>query len=80
MNCCPPKPGFTGVRVLDDYPLAELVDRIDWTPFFQTWELSGRYPQILDDAIVGAEHPSAQPLGPWADVILVVVATATVQR
>jgi 5-methyltetrahydrofolate--homocysteine methyltransferase len=38
---------------LQDYPLAALVDYIDWTPFFQTWELSGRYPEILDDPVVG---------------------------
>jgi 5-methyltetrahydrofolate--homocysteine methyltransferase len=49
----PPAPSFTGVRVFDDYPLAELVERIDWTPFFQTWELAGHYPQILDDPKVG---------------------------
>jgi 5-methyltetrahydrofolate--homocysteine methyltransferase len=45
----PVKPSFIGVKSLDDYPLSELVDCIDWTPFFQTWELSGRYPAILDD-------------------------------
>ncbi len=45
----PVKPSFIGVRGLDDYPLSELVDCIDWTPFFQTWELSGRYPAVLDD-------------------------------
>jgi len=45
----PVKPSFIGVKSLDDYPLAELVGCIDWTPFFQTWELSGRYPAILDD-------------------------------
>jgi 5-methyltetrahydrofolate--homocysteine methyltransferase len=50
----PPAPTFTGVRVFDDYPLAELVERIDWTPFFQTWELAGHYPAILDDPKVGA--------------------------
>jgi 5-methyltetrahydrofolate--homocysteine methyltransferase len=49
----PPVPSFLGVRTLDDYPLAELVERIDWTPFFATWELKGRYPQILEDATVG---------------------------
>ena len=38
----PPKPSFLGTRVFDDYPIAELVDYIDWTPFFQTWELSGK--------------------------------------
>ncbi|HKG56650.1 MAG TPA: methionine synthase [Candidatus Limnocylindrales bacterium] len=49
----PPRPTFLGVRTLDDYPLAELVERIDWTPFFTTWELRGHYPEILDDAKVG---------------------------
>jgi 5-methyltetrahydrofolate--homocysteine methyltransferase len=48
-----PAPSFEGVRVFDDFPLAELVPRIDWTPFFQTWELAGSYPTILDDAKVG---------------------------
>ena len=50
----PPVPCSTGLTVLDDYPLDELVARIDWTPFFQTWELSGHYPAILDDPTVGA--------------------------
>jgi 5-methyltetrahydrofolate--homocysteine methyltransferase len=50
----PPAPCTIGVRVLDDYPLAELVDRIDWTPFFHTWELAGHYPAILEDPVVGA--------------------------
>ena len=49
----PPKPSFIGFKALSDYPVAELVDCIDWTPFFQTWELSGRFPAILDDAKVG---------------------------
>jgi len=44
-----PKPQFIGTRVLENYPLAKLVDYIDWTPFFSTWELTGRYPQILHD-------------------------------
>jgi len=48
-----PPPSYTGVRVLDEYPLAELAERIDWTPFFQTWELKGRYPDILQDPAVG---------------------------
>ncbi len=48
-----PEPTFTGTQVLDDYPLDELVDRIDWTPFFQTWELKGRYPAIFEDPAVG---------------------------
>ena len=45
----PPKPTFLGTRVFESYDLAELVPYIDWTPFFQTWELKGRYPAILDD-------------------------------
>jgi 5-methyltetrahydrofolate--homocysteine methyltransferase len=45
----PPKPAMTGLEVLKDYPLAELVPFVDWTPFFQTWELPGRYPAILED-------------------------------
>jgi len=51
----PPKPTFTGVKVFRDYPLQELVDRIDWTPFFISWELSGKYPKILEDKVVGEE-------------------------
>jgi 5-methyltetrahydrofolate--homocysteine methyltransferase len=51
----PTRPSFLGVRDFADYDLAELVPYIDWTPFFQTWELTGRYPQILDDNKVGAE-------------------------
>ena len=50
----PPRPTFTGVRVFDDVPLGELVPRVDWTPFFQTWELAGHYPAILEDEKVGA--------------------------
>ncbi len=49
----PPVPVFLGVRSLSDYPLVELVPFIDWTPFFQTWELTGRYPKILEDKTVG---------------------------
>ena len=51
----PPVPTFTGVKVFDQYPLQELVDRIDWTPFFISWELSGKYPAILQDKVVGEE-------------------------
>ena len=43
----PTKPSFLGTKVFDDYDLAELVDYIDWTPFFRTWELKGNYPDIL---------------------------------
>ena len=50
----PPEPCFLGTRPLRDYPLEELVPYIDWTPFFQTWELAGHYPAILDDPTVGA--------------------------
>jgi 5-methyltetrahydrofolate--homocysteine methyltransferase len=50
----PPVPCSTGLTVLDDYPLGDLVPRIDWTPFFQTWELGGHYPDILTDPTVGA--------------------------
>jgi 5-methyltetrahydrofolate--homocysteine methyltransferase len=50
----PPRPSFLGVRELLDYPLAELVERIDWTPFFATWELKGLFPAILEDAKLGA--------------------------
>lgn len=52
-NYTPVKPQFLGTRVFGDYPLSELVDRIDWTPFFRTWELAGTYPAILEDEIVG---------------------------
>ena len=49
----PPKPKFLGVKEFDAYDLGELVPLIDWTPFFQTWELVGRYPLILDDPQAG---------------------------
>ncbi|WP_020583598.1 methionine synthase [Endozoicomonas elysicola] len=49
----PPKPAFTGVKVFEDYPLSELVNYIDWTPFFITWDLAGKFPAILKDEIVG---------------------------
>jgi 5-methyltetrahydrofolate--homocysteine methyltransferase len=50
----PPRPSFLGARVLDDWNLADLARYIDWTPFFHTWELKGRYPAILDDEKQGA--------------------------
>ena len=43
-----PTPSFTGVRVLDNFPLATLRDFIDWSPFFHTWGLKGIYPRIFD--------------------------------
>jgi 5-methyltetrahydrofolate--homocysteine methyltransferase len=48
-------PGFLGARVLDDYPLDEIARFIDWSPFFMTWELKGKYPRIFD-------HPSIGPV------------------
>lgn len=49
----PPMPKTQGVTVFDDYPLEDLVPVIDWTPFFASWELAGRFPAILTDEIVG---------------------------
>ncbi|MET4697049.1 5-methyltetrahydrofolate--homocysteine methyltransferase [Constrictibacter sp. MBR-5] len=49
----PPQPLKPGITVFDDYDLAELASCIDWKPFFETWELSGRYPDILEDEVVG---------------------------
>ncbi|HEV7489508.1 MAG TPA: methionine synthase [Rhodanobacteraceae bacterium] len=51
----PPSPIKAGITVFDDYTIADLVECVDWTPFFNAWELSGRYPAILDDEIVGAQ-------------------------
>jgi 5-methyltetrahydrofolate--homocysteine methyltransferase len=48
-----PAPAFTGVRVIDDQPLSELAELIDWTPFFHVWELRGAFPRLLDDPAVG---------------------------
>ncbi len=64
---CATEPCHAGLTMLDDYPLAELVSRIDWTPFFQTWELAGHYPAILDDPKVG---PAATSLFRDAEVLL----------
>jgi 5-methyltetrahydrofolate--homocysteine methyltransferase len=50
-----PVPEFTGVRVLDDFPLATLREFIDWTPFFHAWELKGVYPRIFDDERQGQQ-------------------------
>ncbi|MGZ8213241.1 MAG: methionine synthase [Methylosarcina sp.] len=54
-NYIPVKPSFLGLKVIDHFPLDTLVWFIDWTPFFQTWELAGRYPKILDDGVIGVE-------------------------
>ncbi len=50
-----PKPSFIGTKALENYDLAELANYIDWTPFFATWELYGKYPAILEDEVVGVE-------------------------
>ncbi len=49
----PPKPSFIGTKTFTDYPLEDLVERIDWMPFFRAWELAGTFPAILNDEIVG---------------------------
>jgi 5-methyltetrahydrofolate--homocysteine methyltransferase len=54
-NSQPAKPKFIGRRVFKNYSLAEIAKFIDWTPFFQTWDLAGKFPAILDDEVVGAE-------------------------
>jgi 5-methyltetrahydrofolate--homocysteine methyltransferase len=66
-NYTPPKPNFLGTKTFDNYPLEELVPYIDWTPFFHSWELSGRYPKILQDEIIGEQ---AQQLFDDAQVML----------
>ena len=58
----PEPPPFTGVRTLDDVPLAEIVPFIDWAPFFQAWELKGRFPQILEDAQAKELYDDARKL------------------
>ena len=63
----PPRPARPGVHVLPDFDLNELRAYIDWTPFFHTWRLPGRYPRILEDAEVGAE---ARRLMNDAEIIL----------
>jgi len=50
-----PRPDFTGIKTLNAFPLEDLVPFIDWSPFFHTWEMRGRYPAILEDSIVGAK-------------------------
>lgn len=49
------KPNFTGIKNFEDYPIEKLKNFIDWTPFFKTWELKGKYPEILDDEKYGSE-------------------------
>src|SRR5690554_8148527 len=54
-NYQPPEPVQKGIQIFDDYPLAEIARRIDWTPFFSSWQLKGKFPNILDDEVVGKE-------------------------
>ena len=49
------KPSFLGVKYFEDYSLEEIAKYIDWTPFFSTWQLSGKYPRIFDNEVVGKE-------------------------
>ena len=63
----PPKPAFLGTKVFENWDLAELARYIDWTPFFQTWELKGRYPKILEDETQG---PAARQLFDDAQAML----------
>ena len=53
LEFAPVKPSFLGVRSFEDYPLEDLVPYIDWTPFFASWDLVGRFPAILEDDIIG---------------------------
>jgi 5-methyltetrahydrofolate--homocysteine methyltransferase len=55
----PARPSFVGLKTFSPYDLGDLRDHIDWTPFFATWELAGKFPAILDDEVVGA---AARPL------------------
>jgi 5-methyltetrahydrofolate--homocysteine methyltransferase len=66
-NYLPPVPDIMGVQVLSPFPLNELVSYIDWSPFFNSWELAGKYPAILEDDIVGEE---AKKLFQEANVML----------
>ena len=63
----PPQPGFLGVRAIDEVTVRDLVDHIDWTPFFWTWEMKGSFPAILDDAERG---PVARDLHDTATAML----------
>lgn len=54
-NYTPPVPTFTGVKVFAEYNLADLREYIDWAPFFIAWELGGRFPQLLEDEVIGKE-------------------------
>ena len=66
-NYTPPTPTFTGIKAIKEFDLNTLAKYIDWTPFFTSWQLRGKYPQILEDEIVGTE---AQKLFNDAQVLL----------
>ncbi len=55
VNYKPVTPTFTGTKVLDNYPLAEIAEYIDWQPFFIAWEMHGKFPAILTDSVIGIE-------------------------
>ncbi len=65
------QPESLGVQVFDSWPVVDLMARIDWTPFFTTWQLRGRYPDILDDATVGEQARTlhAEALGMLARIV-----------
>jgi 5-methyltetrahydrofolate--homocysteine methyltransferase len=65
-----PEPSFTGVRVLDNFPLATLREFIDWTPFFHTWGLKGVYPRILEHELQGAQARQARQIFAEANALL----------
>ena len=54
-NYQPPRPRFLGIKVFGDYSIEELTEYIDWTPFFTSWQLAGKFPAILEDEVVGHE-------------------------
>ncbi len=62
----PPAPAFTGIKRIDNVRLKDLRDYIDWTPYFKTWGLHGKFPDLLDDKVIGSE---AKKL--WADTLKV---------
>jgi 5-methyltetrahydrofolate--homocysteine methyltransferase len=80
----PKPPTFLGTRTFKSYDLSRLVDLIDWTPFFQTWELTGRYPMILKDKVVGVEAQKlfndAQALLMRSSVFGPLTASATISK
>ena len=53
-----PKPNFIGNKLYKNYPLEDIIPFIDWTPFFQTWELAGKFPRILEDKVIGEQATS----------------------